>query len=206
MNQTEKKQLHSEISGSRLLVWRVPTSDQLGPRLVTVFVSRGLQHDPIIWPGIINSSPGSHLPTRISCEMLAGIFVSPVAHVDTNICFSLFFSGNNALFTETCRSCRHVGDELILSCTYDTSARTAPTGFGDFTQFLRVLLKSLRFRNLSWGPPKKNQILAPPRTFPPRWLGDLAIWSPSFCLLGLILVPSLRLTENGWLEDYIDYP
>jgi len=26
------------------------------------------------------------------------------------------------------------GDELILSCTYDTTARTAPTGFGDFTQ------------------------------------------------------------------------
>ena len=67
--------------------------------------------------------------------MLAGIFVSPVAHVDTNIFFSLFFSGKNA------PSQRHVGhvatgDELILSCTYDTTARTAPTGFGDFTQFL----------------------------------------------------------------------
>lgn len=26
------------------------------------------------------------------------------------------------------------GDELILSCTYDTSSRTSPTTFGDFTQ------------------------------------------------------------------------
>ena len=26
------------------------------------------------------------------------------------------------------------GDELTLSCTYDTSSRTVPTGFGDFTQ------------------------------------------------------------------------
>jgi len=26
------------------------------------------------------------------------------------------------------------GDELIFSCTYDTSSRTSPTTFGDFTQ------------------------------------------------------------------------
>ena len=26
------------------------------------------------------------------------------------------------------------GDQLVLSCTYDTSTRTGPTTFGDFTQ------------------------------------------------------------------------
>ena len=73
--------------------------------------------------------------------MLAGIFVSPVAYVKIDTKRSLFFpffSAKTAGFVKRHGPGLATGDELILSCTYDTTARTAPTGFGDFTQILVI--------------------------------------------------------------------
>ena len=43
------------------------------------------------------------------------------------------------------------GDELIFSCTYDTSSRTSPTTFGDFTQCLGEGPRVYRCRGFDMG-------------------------------------------------------
>lgn len=116
----------------------VLTSDQLGPWLVVV--SKGIITRPNYMARDYKLEPWKHdpppSPTRSSYEMLAGNFVPQLLMLKL-IQKDLSISCKNAVLL------RHgpglaTGDELILSCTYDTTARTAPTGFGDFTQILVI--------------------------------------------------------------------